>query len=129
MAANPVAWFEIYVQDMARARAFYEAVFGQTLTPMANPDPAAFADMEMLGFESATDQYGASGALVKMPGYSSGGGGSLVYFACADCAVEAAKAAQHGGAVFKPKVSIGDHGFMALVHDTEGNLIGLYSMQ
>ena len=25
---NPVAWFEIYVQDMTRAKAFYESVFG-----------------------------------------------------------------------------------------------------
>ena len=28
---NPVGWFEIYVQDMPRARAFYEAVLGVTL--------------------------------------------------------------------------------------------------
>jgi len=27
MASNPVRWFEIYVQDVARARAFYESVF------------------------------------------------------------------------------------------------------
>ena len=27
MQANPVVWFEIYVQDMDRARAFYETVF------------------------------------------------------------------------------------------------------
>jgi hypothetical protein len=26
-AANPVRWFEIYVEDMPRARRFYEAVF------------------------------------------------------------------------------------------------------
>ncbi len=26
MATNPVVWFEIYVQDMARAQAFYEHV-------------------------------------------------------------------------------------------------------
>jgi uncharacterized protein len=27
MKNNPVGWFEIYVQDMPRAKAFYEAVF------------------------------------------------------------------------------------------------------
>ncbi|MBM4231128.1 MAG: VOC family protein, partial [Gammaproteobacteria bacterium] len=27
MNSNPVGWFEIYVQDMPRAKAFYEAVF------------------------------------------------------------------------------------------------------
>jgi predicted enzyme related to lactoylglutathione lyase len=26
MASNPVGWFEIYVQDMERAKAFYEAM-------------------------------------------------------------------------------------------------------
>jgi predicted enzyme related to lactoylglutathione lyase len=30
---------------------------------------------------------GCSGALVKMPGFASGGNGTLVYFNCADCAV------------------------------------------
>ena len=28
MNSNPVGWFEIYVQDMNRAKAFYESVFG-----------------------------------------------------------------------------------------------------
>jgi predicted enzyme related to lactoylglutathione lyase len=28
MSMNPVGWFEIYVQDMDRARSFYESVFG-----------------------------------------------------------------------------------------------------
>ena len=33
-----------------------------------------------------------------------------------------------GGRIFKDKMAIGPHGFIALVHDTEGNLIGLHSM-
>ena len=31
MQTNPVVHFEIYVADMARATAFYEAVFATTL--------------------------------------------------------------------------------------------------
>ena len=31
MTPNPVRWFEIYVQDMDRAKAFYEAVLGTRL--------------------------------------------------------------------------------------------------
>ena len=31
MAFNPVVWFEIYVDDMERARAFYETVLAVTL--------------------------------------------------------------------------------------------------
>lgn len=127
MKPNPVAWFEIYVQDMPRAKAFYEAVFQGTLTPMTNPNPDAFDGMEMWGFPSSMGDYGACGALVKMPGCPSGGS-TLVYFACEDCAVEAQRAVAAGGALFKPKMSIGEHGWIAIVQDTEGNLVGLYSM-
>lgn len=30
MSANPVGWFEIYVQDVERAKAFYGAVLLRT---------------------------------------------------------------------------------------------------
>mgnify|MGYP002663365938 FL=1 len=73
---------------------------------------------------------GASGALVKMEGVpSGGGGGTLVYFACEDCAVEQGRVEKAGGKVFKPKFSIGEYGQCALVNDTEGNMIGLHSMK
>jgi predicted enzyme related to lactoylglutathione lyase len=66
-------------------------------------------------------QYDASGTL--------GDAGTLVYFSCADCAVEAARAVQHGGRIFKTKFSIGQYGFISLVFDTEGTLVGLHSMK
>ncbi|MEQ1843817.1 MAG: VOC family protein, partial [Verrucomicrobiales bacterium] len=71
--------------------------------------------------------YGSPGALIRMEGCPSGPGGTLVYFSCEDCAVESARAAASGGNIFKERFSIGPYGFMALVHDTEGNLIGLHS--
>lgn len=128
MKNNPVGWFEIYVQDMLRAKRFYEAVFQTELTPLPNPDPEGFAEMEMLTFPMSMEDYGASGALVKMPDCPSGGS-TLVYFSCDDCAVEAERAAQNGGTIFKGKMAIGEHGFIAMVVDTEGNMIGLHSMQ
>lgn len=127
MYSNPVGWFEIYVQDMPRAKAFYEAVFQGELTPLTNPDPEGFADMEMWAFPMAPESAGASGALVRMGGIPSGGS-TMVYFSCDDCAVEAERAAAHGGNLVKPKMSIGEHGFIAMVMDTEGNMIGLHSM-
>ena len=38
MATNPVVWFEIYVQDMERAKKFYEAVFQTELEKLNNPE-------------------------------------------------------------------------------------------
>jgi uncharacterized protein len=64
-----------------------------------------------------------------MEGCPSGGMGTLVYFSCEDCANEASRVEAAGGKVFKPKVSIGHYGFIALVIDTECNMIGLHSMQ
>lgn len=128
MKSNPVGWFEIYVQNMPRAKAFYEAVFQGKLDALANPDPQGFAEMEMWAFPMSMEGSGAAGALVKMAGCPSGGS-TLVYFSCDDCAVEAKLAAANSGKIFKDKMSIGEHGFIALVEDTEGNMIGLHSMK
>jgi predicted enzyme related to lactoylglutathione lyase len=126
MAGNPVRWFEIYVQDMARAKAFYEAVFELKIEKMENP---ANPDMDFWTFPSMVmDQPGTTGALVKMKGVASGGNSTIVYFGCEDCAVEAERAAKAGGGIHMPKTSIGQYGAIALVLDTEGNMIGLHSM-
>jgi len=75
------------------------------------------------------NRMGASGALVKMEGFSSGGNSTLVYFSCEDCAVEASRVAAGGGRIQREKMSIGEYGFIALAYDTEGNMFGLHSMQ
>lgn len=123
MSNNPVGWFEIYVQDMSRAKAFYERVFGVQLAKLDNPE------IEMWTFPMQAERYGAPGALVRMPGFPAGANSVLVYFSCTDCAVEAARAASSGGKIQKDKFSIGQYGHIALVIDTEGNMIGLHSMQ
>lgn len=127
MQVNPVGWFEIYVQDMSRAKAFYEAVFQVELTAIEKAE--TFPELTMQVFPGDCQAKDAGGALVKMPGVPSGGNSTLVYFSCEDCAEQAGRAAALGGSVFKEKMSIGEHGFIALVHDTEGNMIGLHSMQ
>ncbi len=123
MNGNPVGWFEIYVQDMHRAKAFYERVFAVQLEHLDMPD------LEIWTFPMQKDCYGAGGALIHMPGMPSGGGGVLVYFSCEDCALEAARVAEAGGRVEKEKFSIGQYGFIALAIDTEGNRVGLHSMR
>ncbi|MFZ1494377.1 MAG: VOC family protein, partial [Candidatus Competibacter denitrificans] len=61
-------------------------------------------------------------------GCPSGGNSTMVYFACTNCAVEAQRAQSAGGEIIKGKFSIDPYGFIALVTDTEGNVIGLHSM-
>ena len=118
---NPVGWFEIYVNDMARAKAFYETVLEVELQALPMPD------IEMQAFTVSEEGYGATGSLVKMPDRQGGGGGTTVYFSCDDCANEASRVVAAGGTLEQDKFSIGEYGFCAMVIDTEGNLIGLHS--
>src|SRR5512143_1710921 len=108
MTSNPVVWFEIYVQDMNRAKAFYESVLAVSLVPLESPIPG----MEIWSFPMQENAPGATGALVKMEGMPSGGNSTLVYFTCTDCAIEANKAASSGGQIVKGKFSIGQYGFI-----------------
>ena len=123
---NPVGWFELYVADLARAKAFYTAVFQRPLEDLTAPPGS---EMQMCAFTMNSSGSGAAGALVKSAQMKPGAGGTRVYFSCADCAVEAARAAAAGGTVCQPKMGIGPYGFIAIVQDTEGNAIGLHSMQ
>ena len=109
---NPVGWFEIYVQDMARAKAFYEGVFDVQLIELDG------LDGEMWAFPMHAGRYGAAGALVRMPDGCPARQHPRLLQLRGLCL--AAKAASAGGLVQREKFAIGQHGHIALVSDTEG---------
>lgn len=121
-----VCFFDIYVDDMARAQAFYETVLDTTLSEMADPNDDS---VQMRAFEDDFQSHGAGGALVKVDSAKPGLGGTTVYFSCEDCSVEQARVEKAGGKIARPKFSIGDHGFVTLCFDTEGNMFGLHSQK
>jgi predicted enzyme related to lactoylglutathione lyase len=123
MRTNIGCWFEIYVQDMERAKTFYESVFQVKLERLNNPE------LELWAFPMEMGKWGAGGALVKMEGVASGGNSTLIYFSCDDVSDESARITTAGGTVQKEKISIGEYGFIALAVDSEGNLIGLHSLK
>ena len=125
MNNNPLIWFEIYVDDMSRAQAFYEAVLQTTLQPIDAPDD----NLTMLGFDGNMDAHGCNGALVQTPDLGPGVGGTLVYFSCEDCSNEESRVESAGGAVVQSKMAIGEYGFIVLAKDTEGNIVGFHSTQ
>ena len=120
---NPVGWFEIPVADMARATAFYEKVLGVSLAPMTMGP----AEMAMFAAEPALP--GAGGCLIHTDGYSPSHAGSLVYFSVQDIEATLRRVQAGGGRTLVPKMSIGEHGFIAHFEDPEGNRVALHALQ
>lgn len=123
MKQNLMPWFEIYVEDMSRARKFYEGLLGVKLTLEDMPG----GEMEMYLFPGEMDLPGAAGALIKHPMRGPNEQGHLLYFSVPDCAVTTQWAEAADVAVFVEKQSIGEHGFIAIIADSEGNAVGLHS--
>jgi len=125
MSASPHAlnWFEIPVADFARAKVFYEAVLGRTIEPMSMGP----STMGML----SSDPGAVGGAIVHGDGAEPARQGTLVYLNGGDdLAVMLARVEGAGGSVAVPKTEIGNgFGFFAHFIDTEGNKVGLHSMQ
>lgn len=120
---NPVVWFEIHVDDMARAQKFYETVLDIQFTDLDDPNDGSII---MKAFPN-DDEYGATGALVKMEGAPVGANSVMVYLRCDDCAVEEARVEAAGGTLMQSKLAIGKFGYISIAEDTEGNTFGLHS--
>ncbi|NQY75316.1 MAG: VOC family protein [Candidatus Margulisbacteria bacterium] len=121
-----IGYFDIYVDEMDRAQQFYEQVLDTTLSKMDDPNDDS---VQMRVFEDDYRSHGAGGALVKVKGAKPGPGGTMVYFTCEDCAIEEGRVVRAGGKVVRTKYAIGEHGFVSIARDTEGNMIGFHSMK
>jgi uncharacterized protein len=122
---NAVGWFDLYVDDLARAVRFYETVFKRSLEVIGDPT----GETQMRSFPANMSAYGAAGALVKSAHSKPGPGGTMIYFSVEDCSAEQSRVDAAGGKVLRPKFSIGEFGWVALIMDTEGNVVGLNSMK
>jgi predicted enzyme related to lactoylglutathione lyase len=122
---NAINWFEISTQDMDKAVRFYEAMLAQTIKR------EVFAGVPHGVFDAGADKAdkgGVHGALIVDARRPPGAGGTLIYFNCADgvpAAVE--RAAKAGGKVIVPTMAIGEHGWIAVIADLDGNHIGLHA--
>jgi predicted enzyme related to lactoylglutathione lyase len=118
---NPVNWFEIPVNNLERARRFYESVLGVTLS-LNDLGP-----LKMAWFPMTQEGTGATGTLVKAESYVPSHAGTMVYFSVDDIEGTLTKVTTAGGKVLNPKMSIGEYGFVAHFEDCEGNRVALHS--
>ncbi len=121
MSQHPIHWFEIFVADLDRAVRFYQTVLGIELRRESE------AGRPMAIFASAVKE-GVGGCLVRQPGREPTEQGALVYLdASGKLDACLSRVERAGGKVVQPKTDIGAPGFIALVRDSEGNLVGLHS--
>ena len=118
--ANPVVWFEIPVSDMARAKTFYESALGVEITETTmGPSEMGWFPMEM-------GAAGAAGTLIKSEGYRPSSDGTVVYLHVDKIDPTLAAIGAAGGKTLAPRMSIGEHGFVAHFEDSEGNRVALH---
>lgn len=117
--SNVINWFEIPVQDLQRATAFYEHCID-----------AQFRQEHVAGMAMAVFHYqepAIGGALVKSEALQPSANGTVVYLYTADIAASLKKVAEKGGTCcFGPEILPDDIGTIALIIDSEGNKVGLH---
>lgn len=120
---NLFGWIEIPVVDVARAMKFYGALLKTELKAVEKYE----ATMVFLPHHDE----GVSGALVKHDGFVPGAQGPLVFIdAGENLSPMLERAVQAGAMVVVPKTLISKEiGYFAVILDSEGNRIGLHSMQ
>lgn len=119
---NAINWFEIPCADLDRAQTFYEAVLAR---PMHRED---FGDGPMAVFSH--DKPAPGGCLVSGRPVAPDAG-IRPYLDCApSLGAAVARVTAAGGRVIDACIEL-PHGigFIAHLHDTEGNLVGLHSTQ
>ena len=131
---NPFIWTEISVDDLQRAKKFYEAVLQVQLQTLPVPEPMETDEnnenyFQMLAFPADMMGSGSSGTLVKSSMGKPGVGGTLVYFHSDDCDIELSRVEAAGGKIIAGKMSLGEYGFCGICEDSEGNNIGFHSMK
>lgn len=116
---NNLASFAIHVDDTARARAFYEAVFGWRFEPWGPPD----FYLIHTGDEASP---GIQGLMEKRPEPRTGTGfnGFVPTFSVDNVDAIAAAVVAHGGGALTPKYVIPTVGTLIRFLDTEGNDVG-----
>ena len=125
MAADTLCWTDIPVTNLDRAIKFYSAVLAKEVRKLSE----GRMEYGLLPHEEQNASgclciRGDSGGVDNRPSAN----GPLIYLSVEgrlDEAVEAARA--NGGKVLRARQQIGEHGFRAVVIDSEGNRIALHS--
>ncbi len=125
---DKVQHFEIPADNLARARAFYEASFGWKTSSFPMPDGSDYVGLHTGPIDEKN--------MPKESGFINGGmfkrGGKFpattptIATIVQDLDASLEKVVTAGGSVAMPKQEIAGMGYYAYIQDTEGNIIGVW---
>jgi uncharacterized protein len=125
VSKHAISWFEIPTADINRAQKFYETIFDISMISMDLPQ----IQMRLFPIE---DKMNIGGALTFNKEFyiPSATSGVLLYLnGNPDLQKVLDRIEAAGGKIIVPKTQISpEHGNMAVFNDTEGNRIGLHSI-
>jgi predicted enzyme related to lactoylglutathione lyase len=110
-----VRHFAIHADDVARAKTFYETVFGWTFRPWG---PPGFYQVHGVGLQGALQER-------REPLSGTGLRGFEITLGVDDLGAALAAIRANGGVVLEPPFRIEGVGELAFVRDTEGNRLGV----
>jgi predicted enzyme related to lactoylglutathione lyase len=120
---DKVVHFEIPADNLARAKKFYNTVFGWNMNEMPE------MDYVMVGTAESNEN-----GMPKEPGAINGGmlerqdpvKSIVVTIDVKDIDRAATMIEKNGGKIVRSKMPVGDMGFAAYFKDSEGNVVGLW---
>lgn len=103
-----LAWNELYTHDVAKAQAFYSAVFGWTF------------EKDATGYNTIKNNGRYAGGMLQSEGEDAPPPAWMPYFNVADIEKTVAKAQALGGTVHVPPTPAGETGIFAVIADPAG---------
>ena len=116
MAHGQMSHLEIPADDVARARAFYESVFGWQTSEMEQ-----YPNYFLFSFGAIESAGGAIGVRNESTGPQ-----LRLYISVDSIDDVLPKVTANGGKIVEPKTDIPGQGWYAVIDDTEGNQLGIY---
>ena len=116
---HTVIWFEFWVTDVDRARAFYGELFDWTFRPMVEYHPQCWL------VDAGEDRgHHRSAVADRRPPTDSG---AVVYIAVSDLRDAIARAERLGCTLVREPTDVGDGTRFAWIRDPTGTLLGLWA--
>jgi hypothetical protein len=116
-----IAYFDIPADNIERAKHFYSSLLGWTITPSAVEGAAASQYHDILTGPAEEGAMNRGGMYQRQAGEP-----IKTFVKVEDIDAVLAKVENLGGKIVMPKWRITGVGLVAIIHDTEGNGIGIW---